>query len=1287
MAEIDNNPVLRALMSRQNIIGAPSPFAAYNLLNSGNQQLDLMFTQYAPQLLSAFGVRDFLPQQFPAQQLMDQVVSAKYMRAMAAAEDSSRRFGTDILADRLIRFNSNFDPNPVSPMGREQFKSMAGVVNNRAVMPLIESLVGAQNTEDLFFGRRGDPTQLQRAVNTIGFYRKDSVSGTNMMSAESLEQFSRQIYNNLYGPDADLNDISGFSAGRVGGIMTDLARRGLLPQSMSQIGVGQRHKEIADLGFDAAARRFSDAAFDRSIFGDTKALDDREAELSQKSNLTTAEANELAAIPAKRTARESEIDAVRDAFAQNLPSDQIDQLAGGADTIRRIDASRVANSLKGYTEAIGAVRQIFGDNGMGNAPMGQLIAALEALTQNSLSAMRPEKIANLMRRTQMAARDGGVSLEALIGLSARTGSQAQQLGLAPEIAAFANVAAIEHAAAMRDVGAFRPAFGNMDPDKAALFVAESMLNAQNSNVGRQLGAFERIVQSGGGAYDQSDAAKMLKAIKAGNTSFVNNAGVTVNIPQALGNNSIATMRGLADEMGFSPAVIDELSRDSATQEFNLTSVLDMARQGEEYKKMIGDAAVRRGKLLEIAGNKNINQATAEKINESFARNFGRDSVDLVNNQQSASERLAILRGTLRRSIVEASGLQGGAASAYADDMIENLFGSDPDTQIKNMNEFLLGQLAAANNNLETTANITLANTQQTYASRVVNASIQQSAMNNMRASLQLPSGDGSNIFQRMSDAMLGNYGSHGTFLGALLNTVDSAALEEQIMQEVGGKTAGEVRVNEALEAGRQFLSSRTIDTEAERKQLADDATKNHAAFETFKRQLAASNNSKFVDKKLVTNQALRAKLEAGTDDDLAALYTDLTGSAVSEKMQKKDIIDEIMNKAGAVDTIASRGFLDAGETTEQAVRDYINNESTFIYDITATNGVSDADKARISAFTQLGDQITNGAITGNILTAAYGVTNDNKLTDGIDAYLTRGDKAAFDDALKNANIDAQTKRHIESMTLFSKGVMAVGGIDMASAKGASARRVIGSRIAAVEKSKDKLDTNKPIVTVVEDLMREEELQKKVADNTITTDEQKELDNIRSKKQAYDVEHKKALDALQNTADDGAAFKQTLSDSVDTTKGNRDETATEIMSDAKGMLGSAAEAGGGIVSQISNALASAMGELFKNVKLENVTVQNFTLPQGFGVELGQGLATAITAAVGSFFSGGAAASPAAVTAAAPRGSTEMALTGSLRLDGLNKLVADLQGYTDTEIAPGGIPISTQSVRPPGAGTIS
>jgi hypothetical protein len=1206
------------------IMGAPSAMAGYNPLGTGNAQMDAMFAQFAMPMLSQMMGGQFIPQQFPAQNVMDQMVASKYMQASRMAELSARQRGTDLMFQQFQGIRRQSTNTPLSPMGARQLNNLAGTVNSEFGMMMAEMVLGPQNTEDFFFGRRGDPVQLQRAINQIGFYRPDAVTGADQMSGETLQQFSNQIYSNLYGPDADLNDISGLSAGRVGTMMSDLARRGLLPQSMSKMGAGQRAKELTDASVQKVIANF---ATDDFSFGPNP---------EDKRKLTADESQKL-----------------QTALKENAPLAEIEKLTGGSEAIRKIDATRVSNSLKGYSEAVKAVRQIFGDNGMSNAPMGQLIAAMEALTQNSMSSMSPGKIENLMRRTQMASRDSGVSLEALMGLSARSGALAQQYGLAPELAAHGVVNAMEHGRALRDTGGLTPGFGRMDADKAVLFATDANLRGTGSLVGRYMGALARAAAENKLKPD-SNTAKMLAAVRRGETTYFD-GNKTVNIAEELGRNADAFIHSHVTGMGMSLSHFNALVSDPNTQEFlvGLEGQLVMARQGAEYKQRIGDAFKGSGGIRDRAFEKGMSKEQAMALEATVARGYGNAVVDDVNTAtMTADERIDALYSSMRSSFIDYAKSQGKEGQAAIDEADRLMFGKDGlFSSQQDARAFLSEEYARTGNFVQGKFGVTTSQIQQGYNSRTMTEAAIRAAKNNTRAGLNINIGDGSNFLQRFSDALAGKPDGK-TFLEAVLGSVDSVELNNQLME---GLTDKKEVIAADFDAMAAEYSAATIDNDDERAALAAKALSGEAGFKEFADLAEASGAGQFAGKKLVTTNTLKTRINEfaakGNGDALAHLYVAKVGGDIvnakkifsnpsSKEAQKA--IAELAASEGLDKTSAATelGLIQGGEATETDVLAFINNQNARIY---ANRGV---DKKRIAAIGLLGQQLGEGRVSGNALLGRYGI-EDKEKGEQLDAFLngTTGD-GVLDEIFKGSP-DAENQK---IMARFSRNVNALGGFDQMGAAGYADRVRGASRLAALEKNSALLKGDTELATALKAKQAGEELS---------------------------AEQKKVL--REATAGSDAEFEARINAEADINKGDKTKTAKQISTDAaaeaRATAGAAGAETGGILGQLTSGLASAMSDVFKDVKIENVTITNFKLPEGFGKELASGAVSA----VGAMLTGGAASGQVAeVVSGTKEGlkavAQSMNLTGTVTLNGVDKLIMQLRGDTDTTDVPNGPPVA-------------
>jgi hypothetical protein len=981
--------------------------------------------------MGMIGPGKFLPQQFPAQNLIDQAISSKYSSATLAMSHRLRgdgfTAGTDNaeIFERLKGLRSRFDKTALTPLGEAQMRNSAQIVNNDLTQALLSATVGPQVMEDLFFGQRGSREMLGRSVASIGFYRPDAVTGRERMTEQSLETFTNQIYSNLYGPDADLNDISGFSAGRTGTIMTDLARRGLLPASISKLTTEERRRSIRDNATDIGKLKLSPDI--------VKALED------------------------------------------DAPFEEIAQMAGGADAVRKIDATRVSNSLKEYSKAISTVREIFGDNGISNAPMGQLLAAMEALTQNSMGSMGPGKLENLMRRTQMAARDSGVSLEGLLGLTARAGAVADQNGLSRDYAPDAVIASMERVRALRENGGFAPGFGRMDPDKAAIAFAEQNVQADASPVARLVAVAKRAIKENllnpavKGGDDQLKA--LVNAIGSGQTMMYDpKTNKQIDIYEELGRNPDAFLKPMFDAAGITPELASSLYNSPGVEEYlgEMPGRQFHLVQPGEVKTKLGDQIAATGRFGEAMLHI-TDDATREELNAELSHTFAKTAINVVSTQMKPEERTAAYRNALRnvfiRRAFSESRVEPGnmtAATEYADNEMGRIFGGDA-----GINQFIGARAGELDAHLEGLfPGLTLPNAQLAYADKNTSAAAQIHRTNMSRINLfDSMRGSGSNPYQRLSDYIVSGEGSA---IDAILGTVDKGEIVGKIKDNM---QAGDAEKFDALyKTLVDDKSALYVDTPEERDAVLKAAANGElsAVIDQFKdtdpMSLLSAVHAQIKDKKTyqTTDQVAAAIKTHISDDknptalaDAAELYTQkgFKGEfkATDEQLKQLASIDGVHSALGM--TIAPDML------TESALK-------TFLETTRAFNISSDSDRPsraemikRDEAFNSYTRSHKDGTYKSKDILEMVGVSADiaenedtNKmLTD----FLLKGEdaqsEALYDQLVSNGTTPEQAE-NIISAGRFAYALGGVGGLDSVNAANVSEYNTTTSRAMAVLKA-------------------------------------------------------------------------------------------------------------------------------------------------------------------------------------------------------------------------------------------
>ena len=936
------------------VLGAPAPNfqGPADLFGGRDEGMGMMLAQYTPQIMSMLGIDadKFLPQQLPAQALMDQMTSAKYMRENRTSAASFIPQDQNALSQRLINMTG-----ANTELGKAQVSNAASHLNSPLGQMIAGSIVGPQNVEDVFFGRRGSAVQMANSVNQLGFYRPDSVDGGSSMSAQSRQQFTDQLYSNLYGPGADLNDVSGLSAGRMGTVANDLAQRGLLPPSLSTLPESQRREElrkaenrpanleesvsrdIADARFMTSAERFGpdDAADkDKKTYADFTPQERREfldARMRQNDDPTVA---------ASRGSARAVLDTIDN---DDATTEEIKDMEGGASTIRRVDASRVGNKLKEYTGAVDAVRSIFGANGMGDAPMTQLIAALDSLSQGGVSSMQPGKLDNIMRRTQMASRDAGVSMEALMGLTARGGALADQNGLARDMVPGAVIATMERGAAMRDQGAFTPGFGKVDPNTAMLRVMDQTVQADASNASRLSSVARRIVTENEGNAEFSgragteDLKSFVAAMERGDSTFTNAAGQAVNINEQMGQNAGSFFHQMFKQAGLSDEEVSSRFYDEVnTQEYLMPGFTAAAQRYEVTQQLGGFFA----QDFMAGRGQNMAEGDRQKLASSMGKSFSTAMIDEVDSSLTPAERVEVLQASMRRGASDYVREQAEAAgeTLNAADLetrtTELLTGPDGVFKdVADMRSYVETQQAEQGRSFEGETGMNINSFRQLNSFGVLARQEERRRQNNARANMMenlggSVTGDGSNILQRFSDYFLTGGvredGSKANFAEYVLNAVDTEAYQNQLINAAGGR----VSFDASMGTIDQTLENATIDSDAEVNAAVNEVLTAPNRQETFghlRDRLEATPGGKGLlagKETVISTDELAANLshvgaEGGLDSKLKAAYRVLHGGTVSEVDAKfADDRDAAMREL-AVAPKLEQGLTNQGVTQEQ----------------------------------------------------------------------------------------------------------------------------------------------------------------------------------------------------------------------------------------------------------------------------------------------------------------------------------------------------------------------------------
>lgn len=437
-----------------------------------------------------------------------------------------------------------------TPFGADQHRAANAVIN-----PLVQASPYLAQVAPQFLdqanGRRGSAVVMASALIDAGRYRVDPVTGRTGMSADTVGLAARSLYTDLYS-DRNIGQMGGIRAGELGGMFAELQKRGMVrasefsPQDQLRQAV-EGMARTGDLG--AVARR-------------------------QGVNLQGGVAG--------------------------LSGADLDKLgldSAVSDKLRSLDVSKIKRTLQGYTGAIAAMKDIFGDAGHPNPTMQQLVQGLETLTAGSLGQIDSGRLGQMAKQTYNLAKQSGVPLDAALLMQQDAGQRARALGLEGIFATHATQGALGFGEAYRARGmAAHPAWGARNADQMTQLDSNLRLQASGSNAANRVGTAMRLRDSLGGFQKGSDAFLMTQAVAAGLDTFKDSTGSvrSVNLNEGDYIRMLTTAKGAnGQDLNLGEGDIrDFLSQRSTNREFIEKHGVDAIirrRQGEdEIKPFIGE---------------------------------------------------------------------------------------------------------------------------------------------------------------------------------------------------------------------------------------------------------------------------------------------------------------------------------------------------------------------------------------------------------------------------------------------------------------------------------------------------------------------------------------------------------------------------------------------------------------------------------------------------------------------------------------------------------------------------
>jgi hypothetical protein len=903
---------------------APPVYSPFQNAAHVDDAFGYMANMYGPGLVQGvFGPDAFLAHQSPGQARMDQFTAARYQRHGVAAIEAANMAGNEQVAQKLLGFQRVVNGGqPVTDLDREHANIGARVLNNPIFKQFAASQIGAENLEGIMFGRRGDPTAIAASTNRIGFFRADAAGHGPRMSSDSLRQFSQNVYQNLYGPDANLDEMHGFGAVASGEMMETLFQQGRLPKSLGALSAADRVRAIGKTKRDDKTMNELARQFGHSELLSRDAAYASASEEEQKLML----ADKMPSFRKRLDSTFSEIDKFSAKDSRAKSAEEIEQMNGFGLAANALDAKNVSRAVKEYNGAVSAIREIFGDNGNPNAPIQQLIANLQHLTNGAQGSMGAGKVESLVREIRLAARDTNTDLQNLNSIAAEKKAMARGLGLQEVTAEKGLAGDLLRGQAMADAGVFeKPGFGKLNRAEAEARVSAMSTRGDASSVGRAMAAMNRLVSENPDKYKDTQLSAAMEAYRRGEDKY-QYKGKTFNLAEMAGQQGVQGLYNMAREGGaddrlFRAYMTDQIGTEEymkagyayKTQRFELQRDLSRAHAGALIDKMGGDAFQR----LKPAG---MSEEAFREKSGTLATSFANKMTGIMIDEtadMTPEERVKTLERRGKEELVRyfKSSAGGGLKGAAADRMAEQYFNMFYGQNESDRRDSLLATYSETSAISQQRTGLSIEAHKQGYNQTALTDSSVKEEMNKRRADRfkMAARGTESGFVQRVGDELERLAGDNAGTRTESLKRIFNIASEDSLLQSYAPD------MQEGLVAAARMYTQASV-TEKQIDILADAAQKNPDGTEAKQLKIMAGVDP---GKKMTADELgeLRgaAKMKSA---DTAAGSTDADKAQNQQQRDRADLIMRGFNTGKAEDVQAAakamaRQTLGAKATTEQ----------------------------------------------------------------------------------------------------------------------------------------------------------------------------------------------------------------------------------------------------------------------------------------------------------------------------------------------------------------------------------
>jgi hypothetical protein len=384
-----------------------------------------------------------------------------------------------------------------TPWREEQMRNALVISQQMAAAgPYATQFLGPE-TMDMLGGMRGMNVAMAEHMFQGGQFRIDPTTGRTGMGNEALTQLNDMMYREMIAGDNWQQRASGLSAGQVGQVFEELQRTGM-------VGAGQ----IDEVLLQAAGRPTGDVP--QISQEDMDVIFDRAADLG-------LDLGKGPGVDPRATGDEAQLD-FDELSTQDIQALREDP--GVTAVLQSFDSKKVVRAVESYSGVIKAMREIFGDAGYPNAPIPELINAMNQMTGGAAPQLSGAEVETMVRDTMNLAHNTGLGLEATMMMSESANMHAMSMGLNPVFGG----EALQHGLAFR--GAYQqlgmgatPAWGASSIDELAMEDIALTNAAAASSLANQMGTAMRMREAGQEFTAGSKAEAWMQAIEDGATEF------------------------------------------------------------------------------------------------------------------------------------------------------------------------------------------------------------------------------------------------------------------------------------------------------------------------------------------------------------------------------------------------------------------------------------------------------------------------------------------------------------------------------------------------------------------------------------------------------------------------------------------------------------------------------------------------------------------------------------------------------------------------------------------------